>query len=143
MKPIAQLVPDAAAFDRAVVSGLHVAVSLTVKRTVLKARVQHRWRNRSYDTAASINSDSQATGNGSEGHVKAGRIAVYMNDGTRPHIIAARRKKALRFVQGGAVRFAKSVKHPGTKADPYLEAAQEYAGAEIDRAVGALLDALL
>lgn len=143
MKDISQLVPDAAAFDRAVVAGLRVAVPLAVKRTVGQARVKHAWKNRSYETAASIDSDARSTSSGAEGEVFAGTIAVYLNDGTRPHVIAARRKKFLRFTQGGAVRFAKSVHHPGTKADPYLESAQDFADADIDRQVGALLDELL
>ena len=143
MKPIAQLVPDAAAFDRAVIAGLSVAVTGTINRTKLRARLQHAWRDRTYDTRTSIDGDAQPTGNGASGYVQAGANAVRLNEGTRPHEIRARRKKFLRFVQGGAVRFARSVNHPGTRPDTYLEAAQEFAGAEIDRAVGALLDGLL
>ena len=143
MKPIAQLVPDAAAFDRAVIVGLSVAVTGTINRTKLRARLQHGWRDRTYDTRTSIDGDAQPTGNGAAGYLQAGANAVRLANGTPPHEIRARRKKFLRFTQGGAVRFARSVSHPGTRPDPYLEAAQEFAGAEIDRAVGALLDGLL
>lgn len=41
-------------------------------------------------------------------------------DGTGPHIIRLRRRKALRFVSGGQVVFAKKVRHPGTKATRFL-----------------------
>lgn len=143
MKPIAQLVPDAAAFDRAVIVGLSVAVTGTINRAKLRARLQHGWRDRTYATRESIDGDAQPTGDGASGYLQAGANAVRLNEGTPPHEIRARRKKFLRFVQGGAVRFARSVNHPGTRPDPYLEAAQEFAGTEIDRAVGALLDGLL
>lgn len=48
----------------------------------------------------------------------------YYHDGTRPHIIRAKpnRKNAhLRFVQGGAVRFAKQVRHPGYRGNPFID----------------------
>lgn len=60
------------------------------------------------------------------------RTAHWLEYGTRAHIIRARRKKALRFVQNGRVRFAKSVQHPGTKPTKFLynatDAAFRYAG---------------
>lgn len=73
--------------------------------------------------------------------VSFGRGAVYLEKGTRPHRIEARRAKALRFVGGfgratgqarlsGTARrsatdivFAKGVNHPGTDASPFLEPA--------------------
>lgn len=60
------------------------------------------------------------------------RTAHWLEYGTRPHIIRARRKKALRFVQNGRVRFAKQVQHPGTRPTKFLynatDAAFRYAG---------------
>ncbi|MCX5326277.1 hypothetical protein [Streptomyces sp. NBC_00120] len=44
----------------------------------------------------------------------------YVLDGTRPHIIRPRRKKALRFDVGGRTVFAKVVHHPGTKPNDFL-----------------------
>ena len=41
--------------------------------------------------------------------------ARYTDEGTRPHLIVPRRAKALRFVKGGRVIFARRVHHPGTK----------------------------
>lgn len=40
--------------------------------------------------------------------------------GTSPHIIRPRRRKALRFIHGGQLVFARSVRHPGTRARPFL-----------------------
>jgi len=45
-------------------------------------------------------------------------LGKWITEGTRPHVIAARRAGALRFVwprAGGGVFFFKSVNHPGTK----------------------------
>lgn len=45
------------------------------------------------------------------------KTAVFLEFGTRPHKIRARKAKALRFMSGGRAVFRKSVNHPGTK--PY------------------------
>jgi phage gpG-like protein len=42
--------------------------------------------------------------------------AAAMNNGSKPHVISAKNKKALHF--GG--RFAKKVKHPGTPPRPFM-----------------------
>ena len=56
------------------------------------------------------------------------RYARFENDGTRPHIIKARRKKSLRFVQNGQIRFAQQVHHPGTRGSHFLDRALPLAG---------------
>lgn len=49
--------------------------------------------------------------------------AEAVHDGTRPHIIRPRRAKALRFRMGGRIVYAKFVRHPGTRARPFLDRA--------------------
>lgn len=49
--------------------------------------------------------------------------AGYVNDGTAPHVIRPRRRRALRFIVGGRVVFARRVNHPGTRANPFLDRA--------------------
>jgi len=44
------------------------------------------------------------------------KVARFMEHGTKRHIIRARRKKFLRFKQGGAWVFRKAVNHPGNRA---------------------------
>lgn len=44
----------------------------------------------------------------------------WTEEGTRPHIIRPRRRRALRFVAGGQVVFAKKVNHPGNPARPWF-----------------------
>jgi len=48
------------------------------------------------------------------------RYAPFVEFGTRPHIILPRRKKALRFIKDDKEIFAKRVRHPGSKAYPFL-----------------------
>lgn len=47
--------------------------------------------------------------------------AGFVEFGTRPHMIFPRKAKALRFVVGGRVVFAKHVRHPGTKGAHMVE----------------------
>lgn len=49
--------------------------------------------------------------------------AGYVHDGTRPHVIAPAKRKALRFVQAGSFRFAGRVNHPGTAPRPFMDEA--------------------
>jgi len=45
---------------------------------------------------------------------------IFVHEGTRPHVIRARKAKALRFVVDGRVVFAQSVNHPGTKPNKFM-----------------------
>lgn len=54
--------------------------------------------------------------------------ALYVHEGTRPHVIRPRNAAALHFHWKGREVFAKSVQHPGTRARPFLRnAAQDVA----------------
>jgi hypothetical protein len=62
--------------------------------------------------------------------VVAGRSGLtkylgYHMSGSHPHIIRPRRRRALRFTSDGAVVFARRVRHPGTRANPFLTRALE------------------
>lgn len=58
------------------------------------------------------------------------KYAAAVHDGSAPHIIRARPGKSLRFVVDGQVVYAKSVRHPGAEARPFLaDAAREIATA--------------
>ncbi len=48
---------------------------------------------------------------------------TFVNFGTKPHIIRPRRASVLRFEKEGAIVFAKVVRHPGTKANPFVDRA--------------------
>lgn len=68
--------------------------------------------------------------------------------GTKPHIIKPKTKKALAFKPGGGFRFwdesgrvvLKSVKHPGTKAQPYLVPAMKSQVKPLTNAIKKILE---
>lgn len=49
--------------------------------------------------------------------------AVFVNLGTKPHVIRPKKRKALRWPSGNRFMFAKKVNHPGYRGDGYLFAA--------------------
>ena len=75
-----------------------------------------------------------------EANIKAGaNYSAYVEYGTRAHVIEPRNKSVLRWKDGGKVRFARRVRHPGTKAQPFMIPGFE---AAIKRS-GDLLDAIV
>jgi len=52
-------------------------------------------------------------------------LGRFIVEGTRPHIITANRKRFLRFFwpRAGKIVFFRSVHHPGTKPNPYIDRA--------------------
>ena len=80
--------------------------------------------------------------------IAAAGYAAHVELGTRPHLIVPKARKALRFAVGGNARlsgsprkgapviFAKRVRHPGTRAKPYM-----LPGAQ--RAVAAIRDIIV
>ena len=143
MKDISQAVPDAEAFDRALVAGLQRAVGHTVTVATQKARSEHRWQDRTGATRASIEPSVDDTAKGASGEITAGANAARRNAGPAPHVIEARNAQARRFSVGGQTRFARRVNHPGTKPDPFLDAAADAAGEELVSGVEAAIDAAL
>ena len=65
--------------------------------------------------------------------------ALFVQLGTRPHVIEPSKKKALRWTAGGVFAFAKRVNHPGYRGDAYLSRAADDAirqfSAIVDRAM--------
>jgi len=55
--------------------------------------------------------------------------ARWVHDGTRPHVILPRQRKALRWPVPGAFAFAKKVNHPGYRGDAWLDRAAREAPA--------------
>jgi HK97 gp10 family phage protein len=49
--------------------------------------------------------------------------AGYVEFGTKPHVIRAKKAKALKFQVGGTTVYARKVNHPGTRPHPYVEPA--------------------
>jgi hypothetical protein len=59
------------------------------------------------------------------------KIALFMNAGTQPHLIRARNARALRFQTSGGTRFARSVRHPGTRPLRFFERGAQQARPQI------------
>lgn len=69
--------------------------------------------------------------------------AVFVHEGSKPHIIKPAKKIALRWESKGKFVFAKSVKHPGTKKDPFLYDAAQREWPKIQSRFDNMLDSLL
>lgn len=63
------------------------------------------------------------------------KYAVYVHEGTRPHIIRAVNKRVLADRRAGVI-FGKEVKHPGTLPNPFLKRAIENAKSKIESNFG-------
>lgn len=59
----------------------------------------------------------------------------YVQFGTKPHMIFPVNVSALKFKVGGKTVFAKSVNHPGTAANPFIDRAIDSTEPRIDDAV--------
>lgn len=83
--------------------------------------------------AAPVNKDTEAKNRGDLRRSitvlwQRGLIRIFANDnifhvifGTRPHKITAKNKKALAFKVGGNNVIVKSVMHPGTRPNPFIQ----------------------
>lgn len=97
------------------------ALSLSLRDVQERARGHHRFTTRTGLAERSIRTASARKGRTLSGTVYTVLdYGVYLHQGTNPHVIEPRRKKALRWTDGGKFVFARRVKHPGTKKDPYL-----------------------
>lgn len=162
MKELEVALEDAEALDAKIVGGLQRVVGHAVTTSTAKARSEHRWQDRTGATRNSIVGQVTDTGKGAEGHVDVGENAARLATGTAPHVITAGERKVsggrdaagrflkgstrpgmLRFQVGGQTVFARSVNHPGTRPDPYLDQAAEAAGEDLFAATEQMLDELL
>lgn len=105
------------------VRGLLIDVA---KRTTLKASGDVL-KVRTGNLRRSIGPPSvRETSGGAEGELAVtAKYAPFLEHGTPPYTIRARRAKALRFFVGGAVRFARSVQHPGLRPRPFFQPSWE------------------
>lgn len=88
-----------------------------------EARDRHRFKNQSGDLERSIQAIVRGwSGDTFHAVIRASvPYASYVEEGTRPHLIEARRAQALRFIDAnGDLRFARIVRHPGTQALPFM-----------------------
>lgn len=107
---------------------IHRALERTVEVAASFAKLSPLYRSHTYGLRSSIKGIVIGGFGGVAGAgLPAGRVlasapyAKFVEDGTAPHLIMPRRKKVLRFIQNGEVRFARGVFHPGTEPRPFLK----------------------
>ena len=106
-----------------------VALSLGANLVVNQAKEVHDYQDRDGELTKSIMAD-EVEGTFEQGNlqvvVSAGApYALFVEEGTRPHKIRPRFKKALRWPIEGGFAFAQEVNHPGTDATNFLANAGE------------------
>jgi hypothetical protein len=119
---------------------LTTSVSVTISRTALERmlrlpgglvyRSMERRLNRAEAVARAtapgsmsdhISSSIDGRGRNIVGRLESAHPAtIYVIKGTRPHIIRPVRAKALRFMVGGRVVYARIVRHPGNAPNDFL-----------------------
>lgn len=130
-KDFSQIVPDAERFDAKLRSGLQQAVQSAIAVATMAARGEHAWKDRTGDTRESIEPTIEMNAHGASASLKAEGNAARLAAGTEAHRIDAKNARFLRFEIGGTLVFRKSVQHPGTAPDPYLDQAAEKAGEQL------------
>lgn len=103
--------------------GIKTAVDVACKAGAQEARTVHRYKDRTGNLTKSIDGRVVSFDHlGASGVLEAtAKYASYVENGTRPHRIEARKAKALRWEDSdGGVHFARAVNHPGTKPAPFM-----------------------
>jgi len=130
-KDFSQIVPDAQRCDAQIRSGLQHAVQSAITVATMAARQEHAWKDRTNATRESLEPTFETGANGASASLKAEGNAARLAEGTEAHVITAKNARALRFERGGRTVFRKSVQHPGTAPDPYLDQAAAKAGEQL------------
>jgi hypothetical protein len=108
---------------------LSIAVRMAADDASNEAKQNHDYTDRSGNLANSIGPDGPTgsfRNNDLEAIVSAGAgYALFVEQGTKPHVIKPRFRKALRFPTPAGFAFAKGVKHPGTKGRYFIKGAVE------------------
>ena len=103
---------------------LAAAVEIIARDLVEEARAHHRYTSRHGVAGLEGMTKSWVDRNNLSAEVgfRAADVPYgsYVHDGTQPHKIRPRDRKALRWATGQDFVFAKDVNHPGTRPDPFL-----------------------
>ncbi len=113
------------------------ALERTAQLATTYAKTSALYKSHTYGLRNSISFGTQRGSTSAHAVMRASApYAEFIENGSRPHTIMARRKSTMRFVQNGAVRFARIVRHPGTKATHFMAKAQERATPLLERLMG-------
>ncbi len=119
--------------DRFATEVMH-ALERTAQLATTYAKTSALYKSHTYGLRSSITFGTQLGSRSAHAVMRASApYAEFVENGSKPHTIEAKRKSTLRFVQNGAVRFARVVRHPGTKATHFMVKAQERATPLLER----------
>ena len=97
------------------------AMRTAVRDIQEQARKEHQFTTRTGEAERSIEGTTSFQKDSYSGTVGTTRlITIYLHQGTKRHLIRPKQKLALRWTAGGQFVFAKRVRHPGTKKDPFI-----------------------
>lgn len=119
--------------------GIRGGVAKGVEEGAAQARASHPYQDRTGALTASTQGRVEvSTPGAAEGVIEAtAKYASFVESGTAPHRIEARRAAALHWVgSGGEHHFARAVHHPGTTQRPFIGPAVQKAERVIEREVG-------
>lgn len=115
------------------------ALRLGVEATDTDAKSTTLFEDRSHRTRDSIKPEIR----GRLAWVRAGGAAKFLENGTPPHDIVARRAKMLRFQVNGQTIFRRSVRHPGTAERPFMQHARDRGEIALDYALDLYINAAI
>lgn len=102
---------------------IRLAIKESITEIQEEARQHHAFHARTGSLERSIDTRFSFTG-ALSGEVflntAKAEYGPFIHQGTKPHDIFPKKKKALRFPKGKEFIFTKFVHHPGTKKDPFL-----------------------
>ena len=112
----------------ATVRELRTSMKICVRKVQSDARKDHNFISRSGGRGLEGAIRTRIENSGLSGFIFLDKRIPYadaIHNGSRPHKIVAKNKKALYFVKGGTGIFAKGINHPGTKPDKFLNKSLE------------------
>lgn len=116
-----------------------IALGFAVKEAVRSIQITDLYQDKTGKTRASVKSEVD----GLTGFVHSGGMTRFLENGTAPHTITARRAPVLRFKMNGQWISKKSVNHPGTRPHPFMRVAwaeaQEVAELQAEHFVNAAI----
>lgn len=109
--------------------GARRGVAQGVEEGAAQARASHPYRDRTGALTASTRGRVDvSTRGGAEGVIEAtAPYASFVESGTEPHEIRARRARALHWVDADGDHFARRVQHPGARQMPFIGPAAQKA----------------
>jgi hypothetical protein len=122
-------------------AGIHQAAHLALRAAmdvaVASAKGTTLYKDRSGETRKSVHAEMVGP---MRGFVEAKGASRFLENGTPPHEIVARKAQALRFVVNGETIFRRMVRHPGTAERPFMRIARDEAQKAADYAAEFYVD---